>query len=335
MEKKGRYCADCGCKTNEYKCPICDRITKPISAYHRDGDLCLLEDDIQKDETTHDFTGDQGQKESRQYHYERRQHNKLRINPGEHPYYETGKKTGNQMKYKPDVKIIQVIGGIIFVVVIVIALFSSIDTPSETSTSPEGNAVIKWDDGTEFGNLEETSEASNVSCTLEKEDGILYARLINPSPYFAVVLLEDEDEYALNLDNDSIIQPFSQQDKRVIDAGNIKECNVYELQSYELTSPTTTLEYRLLYVPFTTTNKVDVVLKENGTVDEISEFAKYLYAGMIEVNDLNIEEIHIYFEKQDEKNLLYKVYMDYDNTTINFEPANDNIPIESTSLNAN
>lgn len=333
MEKKGRYCADCGCKTNEHTCPICDRNTKPISAYHRDGDLCLLEDDIQEDETTNDFTGDQGHKESRQHYYEQRQRSKRKINPGEHPYYETGKKNGNQMNFEPDVKIVQIVGGVIFVVVIIIAVFSSIRTQTDMSTLPEGNAVIEWEHGSYFGDLIETSEASNVRCTLEKKDGVLYARLINPSPYFVSILLEEE--YAINVENDGILQPFSQQDKRVLDAGSIKECNVYEVQSYEFTSPTTTLEYQLLYVPFSTRNTVDVVLKENGTVDEISDFAKYLYTGMIEASDIRITEINIYIGKQVEENLIYKVYMDYDNNTIDFESANDNIPIKSVSLNPN
>ncbi|MEG0274241.1 MAG: hypothetical protein RR690_03840 [Longicatena sp.] len=46
MEHKARYCPQCGSKTNDMHCDICERLTKPIEERYKEKDLDLVADDI-------------------------------------------------------------------------------------------------------------------------------------------------------------------------------------------------------------------------------------------------------------------------------------------------
>lgn len=177
MEVKKRYCPSCGNKTNDGRCEICGRATKPVSMRIHEVELDIIEDDVAGDNKAQ-FSGDQGYEEAKLQHAQSKRRPTLQMKAGEHPYYEHSSKAiidYSQIARQLTSKLAP------FLVVIIIIIIAFVLGLSDEEKEPAGNNEPAVMQGNFFDHVSEEHSVGNLTCSLTKKDGKDYVMMENNS----------------------------------------------------------------------------------------------------------------------------------------------------------
>lgn len=249
MEIKKRYCPSCGDKTNDGKCDICGRATKPISMRVHEKELDLVEDDVATD-NREQFSGDYGYQEAKHHHARDEQRPTLQMKAGEHPYYEHGSKRSSDLLERIPSFVTKLAP---FLVAFVIAMISfGIGFFNDSEDSDEINYEPTVVQGNFFSHVTRERSVSDLSCSLTQKDGIEYVMMENNSSDYISADLMNGD-FALKYL--TLIPPYTSVYAEPYELGEggcqVKNATAYEVDffnpeiSYHLTQTEDAFRYDL------------------------------------------------------------------------------------------
>lgn len=307
MEEKKRICEDCGNKTNETTCPICGRKTVSLKTGHRE-QIFLKDKSMKKANWDLEMAGDQGDKESRNYHNEPKK-TTLHMKKGEHPYY-TQRNVGRNSTPVYQAVIIILVCIVIIGGLVAFFIAKSNGNPEEIY-EPSTPKISNYEDF-----LYMSDENVSVSCKIEEKDGGFYLHVNNPSRYFVTTEYADKEE-AVIVSDYKTLEPYSDQYLEVYEKYNgcvpIKESmSVQELNYY---TPDYPYEYKTTLEDEIT---AEIYVKQDINEDEIRELVQYLYAGKKVAGNEKIDQYHLYINNKED--MAYSVYIDEWNYRIEFTP---------------
>lgn len=337
MAKKNRYCPNCGAKTDDYVCDICDRKTKPISEKSKEEMLDIVEDEdtsIEKREQS-DFVGDQGHKESKEYHKENKRPI-LKMDKGNHPYYEAHSKKNTEMD------IATLFRGIAIAIVVIILIgivFSNLvfskPEPEQPTTNLEGmgdyeETELMMINIEKVKNLVIFEDNPKVKVTpvlgARDEDNVMILK--NPSLYYVKGYLLNNGESSETY----ILEPRSS-----IEVENIKDFDnktTFTIEStfHVMDAPTTPYTYEEKIVDG---NRISTLyIEKDITKNELKKLGEYVMAGKLYQNELNenVEAINVVHKEGKTLTSLYTITLYYEIDNITIEQVNGKAGNFETSL---
>lgn len=305
MEIKKRYCPSCGDKTNDGKCDICGRATKPISMRVHEKELDLVEDDVAND-NREQFSGDHGYQEAKQHHAKDKQRPTLQMKAGEHPYYDHGSKRSSDLlesipsfanKLAPFL-----VAFVIAMIVFGIGLLNDGEDPDEINYEP---TLVQ---GNFFDHVKRERSVSHLSCSLTQKDGIEYVVMENNSSEYISADLVSND---ITLKYLALVPPYTSiyaEPYESVDGG----CQVENATAYELDFYNPEISYHLTQ----TEDEFRYDLEKPAEEEQIQNMLIHTWAGLAQDN-LEYYDITIYIKGE----IAYDVFIDSD-SEVHMEVSN-------------
>ncbi len=292
MEKKTRYCPSCGNKTNDATCEICGRSTKPISMSTHERELDLIKDDIDIHQK-HEFRGDQGHQESKATHHTRKKAPYLHLKAGEHPY-ESEAKTKRFTIPSDQQELIKAIPMLVSVVGIIVAFIIGLQS-NDDEDSFENYTVLQ---GNFYDYISDEGTVAQVTCSLEKGQGVDYYRLDNPTTYFVSGEVSIDHQSFTYV---SLMQPNST--LMIPTTSRAGQCQMEVDSSYDFAFHRPTIDYHIEEKE----NKIRYTFAKGTEIEDMKEVLKHSLAGYVQ-SSYTYDDIRIY--EQEEQ--VYKVVLEVD-----------------------
>ena len=314
MEVKKRYCPSCGNKTNDGRCEICGRATKPVSMRIHEVELDIIEDDVVGDNKAQ-FSGDQGYEEAKQQHAQSKRRPTLQMKAGEHPYYDHGSKAEHdysQIVRQLSVKLAPFL--VAFVIVTIAFVVGMVNEEESSDIVVDEPAVLQGDF---FDHVTQEHAVSNMSCSLTQKDGIEYVMMENNSSEFISADLMSGNVALKYL---TLLPPYTRvyaDPYAAVEGG----CQVKNATAYEVDFYNPTISYHLTQ----TEDQFRYDLKEPAKAEQIQNMLMHTLSGQAQ-NGLDYYDITIYIEGE----IAYDVFIRSDRA-IHVEVSNypDFEPVDS------
>lgn len=279
MAKKKRYCPNCGAKSDDYVCDICDRKTKAMSekSYEEMLDIVEEQETSSDKRLQSDFSGDQGHKESKEYHKEKK-HSILRMDKSDHPYYEAHSKAQDRTG------IFILCRGIAIFLVIVIIGFTFMNVAIEKpKVTPIMEPFIEGEESDQMAVMfdkirnmiiyEDNPRVQVKPVFEERKDGAVFT-LNNPSLYYVRGYLQNGNE---NGDDVYTIKPRSRIEVKA--TNNFDKQTVFYIDAtyHLMDAPTTPYIYEEKIVD--DVRITSIYVEKDLSEAELEKLGKYIIAG--------------------------------------------------------
>lgn len=305
MEIKKRYCPSCGNKTNDGRCDICGRVTKPVSMRIHEKELDIIEDDVAGDNKAQ-FLGDQGYEEAKQQHAKDKQRPTLQMKAGEHPYYDHGSKRSSDLlesippfasKLAP------------FLVALVIAMIAfGVGLLNDDESDEINYEPPKMVQGDFFSHVTRERSVSDLSCSITQKDGMEYVLMENnSSEYISADLVNNN----ITLKYLTLVPPYTSVYAEPYESMPGR-CQVKNATAYEVDFHNPDISYHLTQ----TEDEFRYDLEEPAEEEQIQNMLIHTWAGNAQSN-MDYYDITIYIKGE----LAYDVFIDSD-SEVHMEVSN-------------
>ena len=301
MERKSRYCPQCGLKTNDMRCEICDRPTKRVTERVHESYLNLVSDDIETFD--HIETLDQMEVKNKAKSEQREDivddmqvdldNVKKNVRPHRNPKTSaTSFSTSSFDQIKEKLKAVFTVVMVIVVIGNVIYSMTRNDSSLETSTYEQ--------DYSEYLSAVEESTPYDFT-VITKDNGEMYGHLVNASPYYLQMRFYDtSDDSPIDVGPHMYIEPYSDRNFTVFTTDiNSEVIGTYDLDFHK---PTISYVYEIDKDGY---SQNIIKLKEVPSEEEIDNLMQHIFAGKqidFGYNDVNI---HVQVDNEERSEQLY------------------------------